>query len=82
MSQPLPGLNAQVTVTVKPEDVGIFLVELRKVFEKIIEEPECISVDVYQSTEQPGVIHLVENWYVGLPKRRIVLTPLLAGANP
>lgn len=64
MSQALlPGLNAQATATVKPDDVGAFLKELRPIFEKVTAEPECISFEVYQSTENPGVIHLVENWY-------------------
>lgn len=64
MSQLLPGLNAQATVTIKEEDVDAFLKELRIIFEKVTAEPECLSFEVYQSMENPGVIHLVETWSV------------------
>ena len=64
MSQLLPGVNAQATITVKPEDVGTLLKELQSIFGKVTAEPQCISVQVFQSTDNPGVISLVENWYV------------------
>ncbi|KAF2804313.1 uncharacterized protein BDZ99DRAFT_398244 [Mytilinidion resinicola] len=62
MSQLLPGLNAQATITIKPEDVPTFLKELQPIYEKVTAEPQCISFEVFQSTDNPGVIHLVENW--------------------
>lgn len=58
------GFNIQATLFFAPESIETVLHALKPVYEKTIAEPECLSFQVYQLLEDPGQIHLVEDWSV------------------
>ncbi|KAJ4190500.1 hypothetical protein NW767_011327 [Fusarium falciforme] len=56
------GISLHVTVYVDPENVPKFLEHFKPVYDKVVAEPECTFFEVYQSSEDPGTLHWVENW--------------------
>jgi hypothetical protein len=80
--QLLSGVNVQATITVKPEHLDTFLKAFQPIFERMCSEAECLSFEVFQSTEHPGVIHLTENWYVDVDDHTRYILTYATGANP
>ncbi|KAH7324978.1 hypothetical protein B0I35DRAFT_449760 [Stachybotrys elegans] len=58
----LEGISLHVSVTISPENVTRFFEFFKPVYEAVIAEPECSFFEVYQSPEDPGALHWVENW--------------------
>ena len=62
MTDPLPGFSLHITITIKPEDVTVFIPLLTTVVEKNAALPEFVFFELYQSPEDAGVLSWVENW--------------------
>lgn len=56
------GLSLHVSVEIAPENVPKFLDYFKPVYDLVAAEPECLFFEVYQSADNPGKIHWVENW--------------------
>ncbi|KAM5368032.1 hypothetical protein ACJZ2D_009746 [Fusarium nematophilum] len=56
------GISLHVTIYIKPDDVPKFFEYFKPVYDKVTAEPECTFFEVYQSPEDPGTLHWVENW--------------------
>ncbi|KAJ8132450.1 hypothetical protein O1611_g1171 [Lasiodiplodia mahajangana] len=56
------GLSLHVTVYIAPENFDRFFAAFKPVFKKVIEEPECLFFEVYQTPGEPGTISWVEDW--------------------
>lgn len=51
-----------VTICIDPKDVEPFMIALRSIRSRLIEEPECLLFDVFCSDSRPGIIRMVEVW--------------------
>ncbi|EJD52301.1 hypothetical protein AURDEDRAFT_56409 [Auricularia subglabra TFB-10046 SS5] len=71
MSFPRPeqheGITIVGTATIQPDKVDEFLANLWTVFEKVTQEPECLSFEVLRFPDQPNKFKRVENWSKGVP---------------
>ncbi|KAK8102598.1 hypothetical protein PG984_015744 [Apiospora sp. TS-2023a] len=56
------GCSLHVTVHIAPENWPKFKAAMQPVYEKVIQEPECVYFEIYRSPEDPGTITWVENW--------------------
>ncbi|KAF4462106.1 hypothetical protein FALBO_11086 [Fusarium albosuccineum] len=56
------GISLHVTIHINPDDVDKFFTYFKPVYDKVTAEPECTFFEVYQSPEDPGTLHWVENW--------------------
>ena len=56
------GVSLHVTVYIKPSDVNAFVAEFKAIYDIVAAEPECTYFEVFQSPDEPGVFHWVENW--------------------
>jgi quinol monooxygenase YgiN len=56
------GFHIQVSLFIAPENLEKFFEAFRPIYDKTIAEPECISLDVFQSPDDPGHILLSETW--------------------
>ncbi|KAJ5241444.1 uncharacterized protein N7469_003035 [Penicillium citrinum] len=57
-----PGTSFHVTVHIDPANVPRFFELFKRVYDAVIAEPECRFFEVYQSPNDPGTLHWVENW--------------------
>lgn len=55
------GFSLHVTAHVEPANVDKYLKYFKLAYEAVIAEPECTFFEVYQSSKNPGELHLVEN---------------------
>jgi hypothetical protein len=51
-----------VTITVDPSNVDEFIKGLHICYDRCVEEPECLSFEVFQSKEVPGRFRFLEIW--------------------
>jgi len=58
------GLSVHISLFIAPENVPKFFEAFKPVFEKTVAEPECLFIEAYQASDDPGHIRLVENWHV------------------
>ncbi|UKZ80150.1 hypothetical protein TrVFT333_007907 [Trichoderma virens FT-333] len=56
------GFSLQVTVTIDPANVEKYMDFFKPCYDLVIAEPECTFFEVYQSSDNPGELHWVENW--------------------
>lgn len=45
------------------KNINKFFEHFKLVYDAVIAEPECLFFEVYQSPEEPGTLHWVEDWY-------------------
>ncbi|GJN79200.1 hypothetical protein PLIIFM63780_002713 [Purpureocillium lilacinum] len=57
------GLSVHISLFIAPENVPKFFEAFKPVFEKTVAEPECLFIEAYQASDDPGHIRLVENWH-------------------
>ncbi|OQU99870.1 Fungal specific transcription factor domain-containing protein [Cladophialophora immunda] len=51
-----------VTITVDPSDIDEFLKGLHICYDRCVEEPECLSFEVFHSQDSPGRFRFLEIW--------------------
>lgn len=56
------GFHIQVSLFIAPENVQKFFTAFKPVYDKTIAEPQCISLNVFQSPDDPSHILLSETW--------------------
>lgn len=59
---PISGFSAHITVHIDPTNVDKFFEHMRPVYDAVVAEPELLFFEIYQSPENPGELHWVENW--------------------
>ena len=55
-------VTLMVDVYVAPENVADFLKGLKISYDGVAAEPECIFYDLFQETDVPGHLRIVEVW--------------------
>ncbi|UNI20500.1 hypothetical protein JDV02_006580 [Purpureocillium takamizusanense] len=56
------GLSVHISLFIAPENVSRFFEAFKPVYEKTLAEPECLFIEAYLASDDPGHIRLVENW--------------------
>ncbi|CAM1501504.1 Fc.00g034880.m01.CDS01 [Cosmosporella sp. VM-42] len=56
------GISLHVTIHINPDNVPKFLEYFKPAYDAVVAEPECTFFEVYQSPEDPGTLHWVEDW--------------------
>lgn len=66
MSYPQPekhgGFTLIVTATIQPDKVDEWLSIFWPAFEKVSNEPECLSFELFRYPDEPNKVKWVENW--------------------
>ncbi|KAJ5625118.1 hypothetical protein N7510_001427 [Penicillium lagena] len=57
-----PGFSLHLTIYIDPQNVNKFFEHFKPVYDAVVAEPECRFFEVYQSPEDPGTLHWVEDW--------------------
>ncbi|KAH6668664.1 hypothetical protein F5X68DRAFT_52770 [Plectosphaerella plurivora] len=55
-------ISLHVTVWIDPANIPAFFEAFKPVFDACVAEPELLFFEVYQSPDEPGKLHWVENW--------------------
>lgn len=57
------GFSLHVTIHIDPSDLPRWFELFKPVYDAVCQEPECRFFELYQSPEEPGTLHWVEDWY-------------------